>query len=173
MIELSTLKSLFLLFLVVSGNFIGGLLGCQAQKLLTNNIYAKHFVLLSLIYFTIDLTSDETLHPNILFKKTIQLWVFYILFSNIDINFTIIIVILLIVLYVSDDYYTYFKNHSEKKEESKELIQKLEIIINTLGYIIVTFLIIGFIIYFLKQKREKKNNFHFMKFLLGTVKCKN
>ena len=154
MIELSTLKSLFLLFLVVSGNFIGGLLGCQAQKLLTHNIYAKHFVLLSLIYFTIDLTSDETLHPMKLFKKTIQLWLFYILFSNIDINFTIIIVILLIILYIVDEYYTYFNTNKDKEQPPKQLMDNLKLIIDYLGYIIIIILVIGFMIYFLKQKRR-------------------
>ena len=54
MIDLDLNKSLFLLFLVVCGNYIGELLGCKTQKLLSENIFMKHIVLLCLIFFTIN-----------------------------------------------------------------------------------------------------------------------
>ena len=56
---IDTLKSIFLLFLVVSGNFIGELLGCKTRQIFTNNIYVKHMILIFLIYFTIDLTEEK------------------------------------------------------------------------------------------------------------------
>ena len=53
------------------------------QKLLTENMFAKHIVLILLIYFTVDLTSDKIHHPMDTLKSTVELWVFYILFTNI------------------------------------------------------------------------------------------
>ena len=49
MIDLELNKSLFLLFLVVCGNYIGELLGCKTQKLLSENMYMKHIVLFFII----------------------------------------------------------------------------------------------------------------------------
>ena len=47
-LNLNSIKGLFLLILAVSANFVGNLLGCKTQKLLTENMYAKHIVLIFL-----------------------------------------------------------------------------------------------------------------------------
>ena len=62
--NLERIKGLFLLILAVSANFVGNLLGCKTQKLLTENMFAKHIVLILLIYFTVDLTSNKIFHPG-------------------------------------------------------------------------------------------------------------
>ena len=80
-LNLNSIKGLFLLILAVSANFVGNLLGCKTQKLLTENMFAKHIVLILLIYFTVDLTSEKVFHPMDTLKSTVELWVFYILWK--------------------------------------------------------------------------------------------
>ena len=77
-VKQNLMKGLFLLILAISANFVGNLLGCKTQKTLTENMLAKHGVLLFLIYFTVDLTSEEVIHPLENFKYTVLLWIFYI-----------------------------------------------------------------------------------------------
>ncbi len=40
-----TIKGIFLLILGVSGNFVAETLGCKTQKLLSENMFAKHFII--------------------------------------------------------------------------------------------------------------------------------
>ena len=54
----SIIKGIFLLILAVAGNFVAETLGCKTQKLLSNNMYAKHVVLLTTIYFCINYTDN-------------------------------------------------------------------------------------------------------------------
>ena len=46
------IKSIFLLLLAISGGYVAQTLGCKTQKLLTENMYVKHIVILLVIYFT-------------------------------------------------------------------------------------------------------------------------
>ena len=98
-------KSLFLLFLVVCGNYIGELLGCKTQKILSENIFMKHIVLLCLIFFTINLVDDKKLHPIEAGKKTLLLWTFYLVLTKMDVYFTFIVLLLFVVpFYVELNY---------------------------------------------------------------------
>ena len=51
-------KGVLLIFLAMSGNFLAELLGCQTQKLLTENMWAKHAILLFSIYFAMGVVQD-------------------------------------------------------------------------------------------------------------------
>ena len=107
MIDLKLNKSLFLLFLVVCGNYIGELLGCKTQKLLSENIFMKIIVLLCLIFFTINLVDDKKLHPIEVAKKTLLLWSFYLILTKMNLQFTLVVLFLLFSLYVFDEYQGY------------------------------------------------------------------
>ena len=63
------IKGIFLLVLAVAGNFVAETLGCKTQKLLSENMYAKHLVILLILYFAIGFTSsDEPQHPSFVLK---------------------------------------------------------------------------------------------------------
>tara|TARA_Y100000591_G_C21627002_1_gene590810 strand:- start:258 stop:770 length:513 start_codon:yes stop_codon:yes gene_type:complete len=162
---LDTLKSIFLLFLVVSGNFIGELLGCKTRQIFTNNIYIKHIILIFLIYFTIDLTEEKNEHPIELMKKTIVIWLLFVIGTKTHYKFTYLIIILLFSLYMIDEYELYLKDN--KKKYDKDLFKKWELYIQ---YLILAVLISGFFVYLSKQKRDKKD-FSYFKFIFGTTKC--
>ena len=53
MINLTVLKSLFLLFLVMAGGFIGDIFGCASKRVLSLNIYAKHIIFICLMVYSI------------------------------------------------------------------------------------------------------------------------
>lgn len=189
MINLNILKSLFLLFLIMAGGFIGDIFGCASKKILSLNIYAKHIVFICLIYFTIDFSSDELLHPKRIFYLTIQLWIFYLMIIRMNIYFTIIVGSLLFILYAVDEFYEYvieseLKIHledikdEEKKSEEKKHLEFLKVehkylkdIVMVLEYIIIVLTLIGFITYFIKQRVDKNKKFSYSKFILGDLTC--
>ena len=168
-VQQNLMKGLFLLILAVSANFVGNLLGCKTQKLLTDNILAKQVVLVFLIYFTVDLTSDKVIHPLETMKYTLLLWIFYLLFTRMNMIFTMILFILLLMMYVMNNYKEYLVSLNE--DENKEMIEMIDQIVQMIPIVIVVLLVIGFGMYFMKQRKEHKKNFKYLTFFFGSKKC--
>ena len=55
------------MLLAICGGYVAQTLGCKTQKILTENIYVKHIVVFSLIYFTSSVLSE---------KKNIQIKIY-------------------------------------------------------------------------------------------------
>ena len=85
-----------------------------------------------------------------------------------DIRFTIITFVLMTISYIINNQIEYEKNKDNKKDLSN--IKKIR---NILYSIIIIFIISGFSIYFLKQKKNYKNRFSFVKFIFGKSKCRS
>ena len=166
------LAGLFLLLLTVSGNFIAETLGCSTRKLLSENQLLKQAILLFLIYFTINLTRDDNKEdPLNKIKSALFVWIFFIIFTKMNIYFTGLVFFLLTIIYILNNYKKHYENIKESRE-NKELIKKLEKYMKILEILMILFLIIGFITYFLKQKKEQKQ-FNYLYFLFGKRKCKH
>ena len=88
-----------------------------------------------------------------------------------NIYFTGLVFFLLTVIYILNNYKKHYENVKESKE-SKELIKNLEKYIDKLEILMFLFLIIGFITYFLKQKKDQKQ-FNYLYFLFGRRKCRH
>lgn len=159
----------FLLLLVVAGNFIAETLGCETQYYFSNNIYLKQLILFSLIYFTINFTSNTTPSPLESLKKTGLLWLFFLLFTKMSIRFTFVVLILLILTFVFEHQKKYIEATKKDNNEINQInnIQKILIII----ILIIT--LIGFFRYYREKKLEYKGRFHFLKFISGVKRCKS
>ena len=143
----------------------------------------KHIVFFMLIYFTINVYNEDTIHPKQLFSSSLIIYLLFLLFTKQSLIFGIFIIILLCIEYIIYNYISFYKNKLEKngttdksKQENKnindliDLLKKLSVIIL---YIILVLLIIGSISYYIKQKNSYKNNFDIIKFIFGVNKCKN
>jgi len=164
------IKGIFLLILAISGNFIAEILSCPTQRLLTNNMYAKHTITLLILYFTTGFIQDKDtpLHPYDSFKICILTYLLFLLFTRMNIHFTIATFIIIALIYIN---YT-FLNFYKKKESHKTYIIKLHEKINSILFTIMYILIaIGFILYFNKQYKDHKKNFSIFKYIFGIKKC--
>ena len=161
------IKGIFLLILALCGNFIAEILGCKTQQLLSKNMYYKHFITLTILYFAIDFNSDASSTPLDIFKISILIYILFILFSKMSIQFTILAFILLLVTYVVNNYIDYYK----KNDSKNIIIQQLENLKYILHIILVIVIIIGFTLYFFKQRREHYNNWSGLTFIFGKVVC--
>lgn len=165
------IKSVLLLSLAVSGNFVGNTLGCKTQYHLTNNMIIKHIVLLAIIYFTISHTSSSVPNPTDIFKTTLTIWISYILFTKQNITFTMITGILVITGYVLNSYIEYYETLQETNKEYTNLISKLKLYRKYSYNAVAIGLGIGFTTYFITKKNEYGNNFDFVKFIFGKPNC--
>ena len=164
------LVGLFLLLLTISGNFIAETLGCSTRKFLTENQIAKQIILLFLIYFSINLNSkNDKENPLDKIKSSFLVWIFFIIFEKMNIYFTGLVFLILTIIYVLNNYK---KHYQEIKKNDEKTIKNLNKYIEKLEIIMVIFLIIGFIRYYLKQRKEQKN-FNYTYFLFGRRKCKH
>jgi hypothetical protein len=167
-LSLDIIKSLFLLVLVISGNYIGELLGCRMKNVLHNNIYVKQITLFLLIYFTIGLVGDKSKHPIDVFKDTAILYVLYIILTKTHLYFTVIILFLIFSLYIIDELENY--NNDNKINYDKEMYNNYKMNIMEISIIVI---IAAFSHYLYSKKMEYKNKFNIITFLLGNTTCKN
>jgi len=159
-------KGLLLLALTVMGNFVAETLGCSTQKLLTKNRLAKHLVILFLIYFTLNITNNESVHPLHEIKMTFILFVCFIIFTKMSTKSTVIVFSALCLHYILGNFKTYYsQNNIHGYNDIFNVIDK--------GLIITIAIttVIGFVTYLLKERREHKN-FNLYKFFIGVDSCR-
>ena len=170
--KLIIIQGIFLLILAVSGNFVAETMSCQAQKVLSENMYVKHSVIILIIYFSLGFASSENdMSPMELFKQSISIWAFFLMFNKMEMFFTAMVVAMLTILLICKNYITYYTSQDDKKH--KEIISTLSLTIDYLFSGIMLTTIIGFGMYFKKQHNDYFSTFSYSKFLFGTPKCSN
>ena len=167
----STIRGVFLLILAIMGNFTVETLGCRSRKLLTENMPVKHLVSIFILYFSIGIFSKKQVDPIETFKTTITIYVMFILFTRMNIKFTIIVFLLLAINYIIWNYIDYFKTKEDDKYKSK--IDNLVRFQNNIFYLILVLILIGFILYTREQYSFYKKEWSTVKFLFGTKGCKS
>jgi hypothetical protein len=161
----NTIHALLLLLLAVMGNYVAETLSCQVQNVLTTSMLAKNFVIFCLIYFTTTLTSKTMEHPGTTLKRSSILWLTFMVVTKTNIYFSTIIFMLLMCIFVLKNFENYYKKTKNKEKEllmikSKGMGEK----------VFIGTTLVGFITYFYKQYKERKN-FSFFKFIMGVSQC--
>lgn len=170
------LKGIFLFIFIISGNYLGELLGCRLIELLDTNILVKHLLGFLTLFITLVISVDLESSLFELFYTSIGLYIIFILSSRTTkyINFTIIGI--LIISYIIQLY----KDRLKRKQE-KNIITTFEE--NHLSYIkyynytiiivLLVLLICGVLIYYGEQKRSYSYSFDLYTFIVGNIDCKN
>ena len=163
------IKGIFLLLLAVSGGFISETFGCKTQEMLTNNMFAKHFVIILILYFTINFTNnDESIHPSYMIRMVLFIYILFLLFTKMNIQFTIVVFCLLTVAYINSTFIDYYTKNTPDDKNKIDSLQKNQEIIYIL---IIILIIIGFGFYFHKQYKEHSKSWSTIKFIFGVNKC--
>lgn len=165
------MNGVLLLILAISGNFIAETLGCKSQKLLSENMLAKHVVILFIIYFSLGFASESNPNPMILLRNSVSIWVLFLLFTKMSLNFNIFVFGLVVLYHFINTYINYYTSKDKKKY--KKEIDNYNKILNYLKYLIIGSLIVGFVLYFNKQRKDYSKNWSTFKFIFGVNKCKS
>lgn len=167
--ELYFIVAIFLLILGISGNYLGEVFSCQFQYFLSNNMFAKHFIVLLLIYFTFSFTGHSAVHPLVNFQKALMVYFFFVLFTRMTLSYTKLSIVLLSTILVLKHYIDYYHSNDINLVQIQNLINICDFLFLVLVFIIS----FGFIQYLLKQIQDYGSSFNFVTFMFGNPSCMN
>lgn len=166
-----SIRGVFLLILAIAGGFTAETLGCRSRKLLYENMLAKHITSFSILYFSIGVFSSVKVDPYENLKKTFLIYTLFILFTRMNLYFTIIVFFLFGVNFIIWNYIDFYKSKNDDKFEQK--INNLIVIQNKIFYFLILFIVIGFTLYFKEQYNANRGKWSTIDFIFGTKKCKS
>jgi hypothetical protein len=183
--NVSRFAFIFLIYALVTSGYISEILSCQMRNFLQNKWYARHILAVILVFAFImfeggwdfdkdreDQESNNWASGNTLHSLVIAfiIYLVFLISSKSKLIPNIIFFTLLFFLYVINTYREYQLRRGEINQSTNNNIIIFEKIIFS---IIVIVFVIGFIdyYYYKKKQHEKKNDFKWFDFLVGTNKC--
>jgi len=168
------LKGLFLFIFIISGNYLGELLGCRLIKLLNESMIIKHILGLLTLFLTLAFTIDLNTSLFTLFKISVVLYIIFILSSKTTKYINYLIIFIFIISFIVQLYKDRLKRKLEVSTINTTEKLHLEYIEKYNDYIlklIIGLIIIGILIYIGEQKRSYNEDFNYYTFLIGEVNC--
>ena len=94
-----------------------------------------------------------------------------------SLTFTIIAFVLLACIYVIQSFILYYreqaKNESKNQKKYEETIQKFYVLEKNVTILVLVTIVIGFLLYFVKQYNEYYKTWSTINFIFGVKKCKS
>ena len=166
-------KGSLLLFLAIIANFLGNTMNCSIQNLLTNSYISRNVAIYFLIYFTVHFTSKQH-HPIKNFGNAFFIYLLFLLLVKQNTYFFLINFSIIFTIYVNSQIKDYYNNDKRdiklEKESIAQNIENADQRNSILLFILPITLLIGFIIYFMKEMNEQKD-FDILTFLFGRNQC--
>ena len=167
---ISDSKNLFILYLLISGNYIGELFGCKVQYFLQKNMVLKHILgFITLLFFVIfvDESNNKIENPNKTILKASALYIWFLITTRTNYKYLFAIVLLLFLLVIIEKFKKYYEYQKEK--EKVDYANKISKILSYLSALIT---IMGFLVYLNdKYQKEYGKIWSWKKFILGKEKC--
>lgn len=166
-------RPIFSLYLIISANFLANTFGCTIQRLLTNNMIAKHIMGFLTLYFFVVLsgpapTDDEKKNdPYLFFKKFFVSLVLYGLFIASTRTQGVFFYLFLSLLALNFIISAYLDT---VETDSSPALQTLTTWLGRGAMIVV---VVGMVQYYLQQKATFKSQFKLSKFIFGTPVCRS
>lgn len=160
-------KSIFILYLLVSCNFLANLFSCRTQTMLNNNMAVKHLLGFMTMYFFVVLVDSESKlgnTPELQMLITIAFYFIFIITTRMDYKWWLAFIVLVSIIYILEIFKTN-KNLPLERYKNFETSQKY------LTYVTISIIIIGFLIYYGRKKLEYGDDFNIFTFLIGKPKC--
>lgn len=167
-------KGLFLFIFIISGNYLGELLGCRLIKLLNESMVIKHILGFLTLFLTLAFTIDLNTSLLKLFKISFILYIIFILSSKTTEYINYLIIFIFIISFIVQLYKDRLKRKLEMSIINTNEKLHLEYIEKYNDYIlklIIGLIIIGLLIYIGEQKRTYNETFNYYTFFIGDVKC--
>ena len=99
--------------------------------------------------------------------ESLRIWLFFLLFSKMNIYFTTLSFTLLTIIYILNDFQTLYEDINI---ERYKFLEQTSVI---LKFLLIFSIIYGVLYYFKSQYVKYDRNFKLEKFILGNVRCKN
>lgn len=172
-LETAPYHSVFVLYLLISCNFLAQLFSCNLQKVLNENMFVKHIFGFFTMLFCIILVDPRIQKESRYAEGIIYTIIFYIWFwatTKTKYYITVVIFILLLILYI-------LQLHKNNLDKDDKQISKIKTSQTALVIIALIITIFGFINYYnLKSKEYNGKNgneqWSNKKFFIGVPICK-
>jgi hypothetical protein len=183
--SLSRFGFIFLIFAVVSSGYVTEILSCQMRKVLETSMYFRHFIGILIFFVFIMLEGGWSFNPKIdeMFSNNWSsgnvidtiiiaffLYIIFLLSAKSQFKYNILFFGLVFILYLINTQRDFWYQRKLISDTSNNYTLNIEYIIFVCAII---FLIIGFIDYVKYQKKEYKNKFNWLNFLLGSHNCRS
>lgn len=157
---------LFILYLIILGNYTSDVLGCQVQRVFSEVPITKHMVCIFTIYFFVNLSTDKIVNPSHTIVLVVIMYLLFLLSTGIPIRFFVCVIISLFVIKILEDYKVYKKKKYNNKN-SKFTTEKIALFQKVLTVFVLGNLIIGFYIYTNNQMKKYKKGFNWFYHIIG------
>jgi hypothetical protein len=193
--QLQLITGLFFLYLVSAGGSINNMLSCKLQKFIEENVIFRHIILLLTIYiFTFivgaynpdaiittkeqeekeikmgeGMTNSNSKNPSgwdILLRygtSTIFIYVIFLLTSKCELPYLLGFLTLLLIIFFKYIYEIYENKDNKIKEWTPGILE----------YIAGAVLLIGVVMYTIREYKEHRGEWNTLSYIFGTPKCKN
>ena len=147
--------ALFILYLIISGNYIGELLGCRLQEAFSEIAYVKHIIAFLSLYYFVNLTTPEDLDPVKVLIKSAAMYSVFIVSRNVSLGYTLIFLLCMILIKFMEDYKTFHYKSVTEEEDSVnvERIEKTQQLLTGVVYLVI---LVGFLKYTLEHRKNIK-----------------
>lgn len=164
----STPRNIFILYLMLSANFLGNLFGCKTQQAFKHTMWIKHLIGFMTMYFFIVLVDFNkqgiTDSPQKQLLFTVFCYSIFIVSTKMDYKWWMGFIFVLSVYYILEVYSQHQNTNDQDKQKYKNY-QKY------LSYLALIILVTGFFIYLGKRKLEYQDSFSWTTFFLGKPDC--
>ena len=159
-------KSVFVFNLIISGNFLASLFGCQIQATFADNMLVKHSLGFLTLYFFVSLsdTSVPAKDPVDKLRYSLYIYLIFLASSRMDIQFWLMFIVTLGASYILQ----ILQDSAKFDEATKAQFRKYSSILSKLSLVLV---VLGCLVYLGEKKYEYGDTFVFQKFLLGKTAC--
>lgn len=163
---------IFVLILIIFGNYLGELVPCRVQKQMSKNMYLKHFLgYLTLLFFG-TLTYFKESRVNAIYSSFV-IYAVFIFISKTYYKFFMLIVVFAGLVYFLDILKSELLESEVKTEMVKTILEYIPQIQMMLIIFSAVFGLLGFTMYLGNKKHEYGNKFNYVYFLLGKPKCRD
>lgn len=145
--------------------YLSDTVGCDIQRLMRKNGVFRHFVALLtfIIVFSLFENGEESKPSYYFIVNAIVLYVFFVLLSKNKKEFAIPVLLLICIERLLDN---------EVGRQDLESSDGLAMFLNVFRIILFVIIVTGFLSYLYKQRKDKKEDFTFYKFLFSTDNCR-
>ena len=163
----NSLNGIFLLMIVICGNYITELFPCGFRKLFNDSIKLKYILTFFILFTSVilvkpSITKDKSL--IFLFGISIFIYIWFLFMTKMNVYFFLTLLFLLFILYICIQYYNYKKLSDEDKK-------KYDIITTTIFILSIVITVVGFLLYYGEKKYEYKKLFSWKDFFFKNLKC--
>ena len=158
------LYMVFVLYLIISSNFLAQLFSCRLQYMLNNSMLAKHFIGYMTLLFFVVLSSGDAHSTSMALLYSLFVYIIFWFSTRMAFEYVMVFLFMAASLYII---------HLYEKESGERTSRRLIVAREVIQWFMIVILVVGFVFYWMEKKIEYKNKFSMATFILGKPACRN